>query len=95
MFHGEGAFQAVHPIVHGFDSEAFAAQAFNEQSAQLNIIIDDENSIHSLQGSSFLVDARSFLDCRRSIYKSLLCLANLHRNLSNLYRMRSMAMVES
>ncbi len=88
MLHREGAFQPANPVVNSFDCEAFGCEALREQSAQLNIIIDDENAIHAFQSGGLLLDASPFEECRSSIYKSLPCLANL-------YRMRFRPMVES
>jgi hypothetical protein len=48
MFSGESTLKPTRSIVHGFDREPLGAKALREKSAQLDIIIDDENSIHSL-----------------------------------------------
>ena len=71
MFHREGAFQPANAIVDGFDCEAFGCQALGEQPAQLNIIVDDENAIHSLQGSSLPLDARPFAKLREAAFTNL------------------------
>jgi hypothetical protein len=48
VFSGESAFKPTRSVVHGFDREPLGAKALGEKSAQLDIIIDDENTIHSL-----------------------------------------------
>jgi hypothetical protein len=48
VFTGESALKSPRPIVHGFDREPLGLKTLREKSAQLNIIIDDENAIHSL-----------------------------------------------
>jgi Spy/CpxP family protein refolding chaperone len=81
VFFGERAFKPMHSIVHGFDREPLGAKALREKSAQLDIIIDDENAIHSLQpaASDSILDHPS--TDKGSLYKTLPRLTNLYRTL--------------
>jgi hypothetical protein len=81
MFPGESALKPTRSVVHRFDRESFGAEALREESAQLDIIIDDENAIHSLRPAA----SDSILDhlCpnKGSLYKTLRRLTNLYRTL--------------
>jgi hypothetical protein len=76
---GECALQTVGTIVHTFNGEAFGAEAFHEESAQLDIIVDDENAFHSLEpaASELILDDHSA--GKGGLYKTLCCLTNLYR----------------
>jgi Spy/CpxP family protein refolding chaperone len=67
--------------MYGFYSEPFGAEALREKFAQLDIIIDDENAIHSLPR----VASDSILDhpfaVKSALYKTLPNFANLYRTL--------------
>jgi Spy/CpxP family protein refolding chaperone len=79
MFSRECALKPTRSFVHGFDREPLGTKALREQSAQLDIIIDDENAIHSLPPAT----PDSILDHpstdRSSLYKTLPRLTNLYR----------------
>ena len=81
MFPGESALKPTRSVVHRFDREPLRAEALREESAQLDIIIDDENVIHSLRPAA----SDSILDHLRphksSLYKTLPRLTNLYRTL--------------
>lgn len=81
MFTGESALKSPRPIVHGFDREPLVLKALREKSAELNIIIDDENAIHSLPpaASDSILDHPSGGTSR--LYKTLPGLTNLYRTL--------------
>jgi len=79
VFHGEGAFKSSNAIVHRFEGEALGAETLGKKPAQLNVIVDDENTIHSREHTPpiSMVFQKKFGNQR--IYKSLLCFANLDR----------------
>jgi hypothetical protein len=81
MFPGERALKPTWSVVHRFDREPLGAEALREESAQLDIIIDDENAIHSLRPAA----SDSILDhlCphKSCLYKTLPRLTNLYRTL--------------
>jgi hypothetical protein len=61
MFSGESALKPTRSIVHSFDREPLGAKALREKSAQLDIIIDDENAIHPLPPVNLRLDTRPSL----------------------------------
>lgn len=78
MLRGERALEPLGSIVDSFDGEAFRRQTFGEESAKLNVIVDDKNSIQARYLlSEFDGSSREVLN--RRIYKSLLSFANLDR----------------
>jgi Spy/CpxP family protein refolding chaperone len=81
VFSGESTFKPTRSIVYGFDREPLGAKALREKPAQLDIIIDDENAIHSLPPAT----SESILDHpstdKSSLYKTLPRLTNLYRTL--------------
>ena len=81
MFSGECALKPAWSVVHGFDREPLGTKALREKSAQLDIIIDDENAIHSLPPatSDSILDHPSSL--KSFLYKTLPRLTNLYRTL--------------
>ena len=64
MFSRECALKPTRSFVHGFDREPLGTKALREQSAQLDIIIDDENAIHPLPSAASELDTRPSL-CRQ------------------------------
>ncbi len=81
VFLGERALKPTRSVVHGFDREPLGAKALREKFAQLDIIIDDENPIHSLPpaASDSILDHPS--TDKSSLYKTLPRLTNLYRTL--------------
>jgi hypothetical protein len=81
VFSGESTLKPPRPVVHGLDREPLSAKALREKSAQLDIIIDDENAIHSLPpaASDSILDHLS--TGKSSLYKTLSRFTNLYRTL--------------
>jgi Spy/CpxP family protein refolding chaperone len=81
VFFGEGALKPANSVMYDFDSEPFGAKALCEKFAQLDIIIDDENAIHSLPSvaSDLILDHPSVAE--GALYKTLPNFANLYRTL--------------
>jgi hypothetical protein len=58
VFSGEGTLKPTRSVMYGFDRKPLGAKALREESAQLDIIIDDENAIHFSAVSHLRLDTR-------------------------------------
>src|SRR5262249_11764248 len=80
MLFGEHTLQPALPVVDRLEGKALRTQAFAEQFAEVDIVIDDQHTIHSVSSTrlQLLMVVRETAADRR-LYKTLRCLTNLYR----------------